>query len=65
MISKVAAGSSAYLQQVASKSESKSSAPVEKTKEMDKVETIKEQIQSGEYKLDSQKTVEAIVEDLI
>ncbi len=65
MISKVAAGSSAYLQQVASKNENKGSAPVEKTKEMDKVETIKEQIQSGEYKFDSQKTVEAIVEDLI
>jgi len=65
MISKVVAGSSAYLQQVASKSEKNSSAPVEKTKEMDKIDSIKEQIKTGEYKLDSHKTAKVIAEDLI
>ncbi|WP_024955143.1 flagellar biosynthesis anti-sigma factor FlgM [Sulfurospirillum arcachonense] len=64
MISKVAAGSSAYLQQVNSNNK-KESTPVDKPKEMDKVESIKEQIQSGEYKVDSRKTAEAIAEDLI
>lgn len=64
MISKVAAGTSAYMQQIGSNSK-KESVPVAKTKEMDKVESIKEQIQNGEYKIDSQKTAEAIVKDLI
>jgi anti-sigma28 factor (negative regulator of flagellin synthesis) len=65
MISKVIAGSSAYLQQVTSKSDKKGSVSVEKTKEMDKVDSIKQQIQKGEYKLDSQTTAEVIAEDLM
>jgi len=64
MISKVAAGDSAYMQQV-NKNSKKESVPVHESKEMDRVESIKEQIKNGEYKLDSQKTAEAIAQDLI
>ena len=64
MISTVQAGTAAYLQQVNSK-EKKESAPVSEVKKMDKVESLKEQIQSGEYKIDTQKTAEAVAKDLI
>lgn len=64
MISKVAAGDSAYMQQV-NKNSKKESVPVHESKEMDRVESIKEQIKNGEYKFDSQKTAEAIAQDLI
>lgn len=64
MISKVAAGTSAYMQQVNANSK-KESAPVHETKEMDKVESIKEQMKNGEYKFDSQKTAEAVAQDLM
>ncbi|WP_458701425.1 flagellar biosynthesis anti-sigma factor FlgM [Sulfurospirillum sp. 1307] len=64
MISKVTAGSSAYLQQVSTNSK-KESAPVAKTKEMDKVESLKEQIQNGSYKFDAKKTAEAVARDLM
>lgn len=64
MISKVVAGETAYMQQV-NKNSKKESVPVHELKEMDRVKSIKEQIQSGEYKFDSQKTAEAIAQDLI
>ena len=64
MISKVAAGNTAYMHQV-DKNSKKESAPVQETKKMDKVESIKEQIKSGEYKFDSQKTAQAVAQDLI
>ena len=64
MISKVQVGASAYLQQVNSK-EKKESSLVSKAKEMDKIESLKEQIQNGSYKVDTQKTAEAIAKDLI
>ena len=64
MISKVAAGNPAYMQQV-DKNSKKESVPVHESKEMDRVKSIKEQITNGEYKLDSQKTAEAIAQDLI
>lgn len=64
MISKVAADNSAYMQQV-NKNSKKESVPVHESKEMDRVKSIKEQIQSGGYKFDSQKTAEAIAQDLI
>ncbi len=64
MISTVQAGTAAYLQQVNSK-EKKELAPVSEVKKMDKVEFLKEQIQSGEYKIDTQKTAEAVAKDLI
>lgn len=65
MISKVAAGNTAYLQQMSSNSEQKSVKSVDKPKELDKVESLKEQIKNGEYKVDSQKTAEAIANDLM
>ncbi len=64
MISKVAAGNSAYLQQIDSKNK-KETQSVGKTKEMDRVESLKEQIQSGDYKIDTEKTAQAIAKDLI
>ena len=64
MISNVQANSAAYLQQVNSKNKKESSF-VSKTKEMDKVESLKEQIQNGDYKIDTQKTAEAVAKDLI
>jgi len=64
MISKVAADSTAYMQQV-NKNSKKESVPVHESKEVDKVESIKEQIRNGEYSYDSQKTAEAIAQDLI
>jgi len=64
MISKVAAGNAAYLQQVNSK-DKKELSTVGKAKEMDKVESLKEQIQNGDYKVDTKKTAEAVAKDLI
>lgn len=64
MISKVQAGTTAYLQQVGSKNKKESSS-VSKAKEMDKVESLKEQIQNGDYKIDTQTTAEAVAKDLI
>lgn len=64
MISNIQAGNAAYLQQVNSKNK-KESVPVSQAKEMDKVESLKEQIQNGDYKVDTEKTAEAIAKDLI
>ncbi len=64
MISKVQANTAAYLQQISSQNK-KESISVDKTKEMDKVESLKEQIQKGDYKLDTTKTAQAIAKDLI
>jgi len=64
MISKVQAGASAYLQQVNSKNKKESSS-VSEVKEMDKIESLKEQIQNGDYKVDTMVTAEAIAKDLI
>ncbi|MBE0491074.1 MAG: flagellar biosynthesis anti-sigma factor FlgM [Sulfurospirillum sp.] len=65
MISKVAASSAAYTQQIASHVENKDAKPVAKPKELDKVESLKEQIKGGEYKFDLLKTAQAIVRDLV
>ena len=64
MISNVQAGNAAYLQQVDSKNK-KEPRSVSEAKEMDKVESLKEQIQNGDYRVDTQKTAEAVAEDLI
>lgn len=64
MISKVQANTAAYLQQISSQNK-KEPISVDKTKEMDKVESLKEQIQKGDYKLDTTKTAQAIAKDLI
>ncbi len=64
MISKVTVGSSAYLQQVGVNSK-KESTNIEKIKEMDRVESLKEQIQNGTYKFDAKKTAQAVARDLM
>jgi len=64
MISNVQAGNAAYLQQVDSKNK-KEPRSVSEAKEMDKVESLKEQIQNGDYRVDTQKTAEAVAKDLI
>jgi len=64
MISNVQAGNAAYLQQINSKNK-KEPTSVSEVKEMDKVESLKEQIQNGDYKVDTQKTAEAVAKDLI
>ncbi|NOX14533.1 MAG: flagellar biosynthesis anti-sigma factor FlgM [Epsilonproteobacteria bacterium] len=65
MISKVGAGVAAYLQQTQKTKDGKGLAPVKQSKELGKTDIIKEQIKNGEYKLDTQKTVRAILEELI
>jgi len=65
MISKVGAGNTAYLQQLQKTKDDKGIAPVKKNKVLDKTQVIKEQIKNGEYKLDTQKTVQAILRELI
>jgi anti-sigma28 factor (negative regulator of flagellin synthesis) len=64
MISKVQANAAAYLQQIDSQNKNESQA-VSKTKKMDKVEYLKEQIQKGDYNIDTTKTAQAIARDLI
>ncbi len=65
MISKVGAGNTAYLQQLQKNKDDKGLAPIKENKALDKTEIIKEQIKNGEYKLDTQKTVQAILRELI
>ncbi len=64
MISTVQAGNSAYLQQVSTQSK-KEMPPTSKVKEMDKVDSLKEQIQNGNYSINIAKTAQAIAKDLI
>ncbi len=65
MISKVGAGSATYLQQIQKTKDDKGLSSVNKSKELDKTDVIKEQIKNGKYKLDTQKTVQAILKELI
>ena len=66
MISNISAQSAAYVQQVAPKSdESKGVRETQKSEELDKVSTLKEQISNGTYKVDSFKTAQAIAEELL
>jgi len=65
MISKVGTANAAYLQQLQKNKEDKGSTPIKQNKALDKTDVIKEQIKNGEYKLDTQKTVQAILEELI
>ena len=64
MISNIHGSLSTYSQQLNSKSKDESIA-VDKTKETDRIESLKKQIQSGEYNIDTQKTAEAMAKDLI
>jgi anti-sigma28 factor (negative regulator of flagellin synthesis) len=65
MVSNVGAGSSAYLQNMQDTKDKKGIEPVKKSKELDKVDAIKEQISNGTYKLDMDKTAKSILEDII
>jgi len=65
MVSNVGAGSSAYLQNMQDIKDKKGVEPVKKSKELDKVDTIKEQIKNGSYKLDMDKTAKSILDELI
>jgi len=65
MVSNIRAGSSAYLQSMQDTKEKKGVEPTKKSRELDKVETIKEQIKSGEYKFDMNKTAKSILDELI
>ena len=65
MISNINAQASAYVQQVASKSEnSKGVKETQKSEELDKVSALKEQIQNGSYQVDLSKTAGAVAEEL-
>ncbi|MBL0687680.1 MAG: flagellar biosynthesis anti-sigma factor FlgM [Sulfurospirillum sp.] len=64
MISKVQVNTGIYLQGTNSK-DKKEFSPISKTKEIDKAESLKLQIQDGSYEVDTQKTAEVIVKDLI
>lgn len=66
MISNVNSQSNAYVQQLAPKSEnSKGVSQIQKSEELDKVSSLKEQINNGTYKVDLLKTSQAIMEELI
>jgi anti-sigma28 factor (negative regulator of flagellin synthesis) len=66
MISNVNSQSNAYVQQLTPKSEnSKSVSETQKSEELDKVSTLKEQISNGTYKVDLLKTSQAVMEELI
>ena len=65
MVSNIGAGSSAYLQNMQDTKDKKGVEPVKKSKELDRVETIKEQIKSGEYKFDMNKTAKSNLDELI
>ena len=65
MVSNIRAGGSAYLQNMQDVKERKGTEPTNKSKELDKVDTIKEQIKNGSYKLDMEKTAKSILDELI
>lgn len=65
MISKVGAGNSAYLQNPQETRNKKGAEPVIKSKELDKIEALRESIKSGDYKIDIDKTAKAVVEKLV
>jgi len=64
MISKAQASKVAYLQQTNSKNK-KETMSADKTKKMDKIESLKKQIKNGNYQIDTKKTAEAVAKDLI
>ncbi len=65
MVSNIRTGSTAYLQNMQDVKDKKGVEPVKKSKELDKVDTIKDQIKSGNYKLDMEKTAKSILDELI
>lgn len=66
MISNVTGHSATYTAQNVQKEESpKGSKNVDKSEALDKVSTLKEQIQNGTYRVDIEKTAQAVAEELI
>ncbi len=65
MVSNIRTGSTAYLQNMQDVKDKKGVEPAKKSKELDKVDTIKDQIKSGNYKLDMEKTAKSILDELI
>ena len=65
MVSNIRTGSTAYWQNMQDVKDKKGVEPVKKSKELDKVDTIKDQIKSGNYKLDMEKTAKSILDELI
>lgn len=66
MISKIATQNNAYIQPSAPKeNESKSVAKTEKSEELDKVSSLKKQIEEGTYQVDLFKTAQSITEELL
>ena len=66
MISNINAQSAAYIQASAPKeSESKGVNKTEKNEELDKVSSLKKQIQEGTYQMDLFKTAQSITEELL
>ncbi len=65
MISKTASGNApVYLNTVQNDKKSKP-AEVKQNKELDRLESLKEQIKNGDYKIDIDKTADSILEELI
>ncbi len=65
MISKVGAGSSAYLHNSQDTKNKMGIDPTIKSKELDKIDALKEAIKNGDYKVDIDKTAKSVVEKLI
>ncbi len=65
MISKIGAGNSAYLQSSQDIKDKKGVESANKTKELDKIGALKEQVKNNDYKIDIDKTAESVVEELI
>ncbi|MDD2382602.1 MAG: flagellar biosynthesis anti-sigma factor FlgM [Sulfurospirillaceae bacterium] len=66
MISNINAQSTAYIQSSAPKeNESKGVNKTEKSEELDKVSSLKKQIQEGTYQVDLFKTAQSITEELL
>ena len=66
MISNINAQSTAYIQPSAPKeSESKGVGKTEKSEELDKVSSLKKQIQEGSYQVDLFKAAQSITDELL
>ncbi len=65
MISNINAQSTAFIQPSSPKeSESKGVSKTEKNEELDKVSSLKKQVQEGSYQVDLLKTAQSITEEL-
>ncbi len=65
MISKTTAATAAYTQTVKNNGDKKETVEVKKSKELDKIESLKEQIKSGQYEINIDKTADAVLKELV